>query len=111
QVPADRARQSQADGAVEHRVVGQEQGSGARALQRLAADLSLSHGAGAGVSAGVTSKLSIRGIGKTYGSVVALADASLELREGEFLTLLGPSGSGKSTLLMIVAGLVQPTQG
>jgi putative spermidine/putrescine transport system ATP-binding protein len=63
------------------------------------------------VSAGSATKLSIRSIGKTYGSVVALADASLDLGEGEFLTLLGPSGSGKSTLLMIVAGLVQPTAG
>jgi putative spermidine/putrescine transport system ATP-binding protein len=63
------------------------------------------------VSAGFTTKLSIRSVGKNYGPVVALADASLDLREGEFLTLLGPSGSGKSTLLMIVAGLIQPTAG
>ncbi len=56
-------------------------------------------------------KLSIRGATKQYGSVTALADATLELREGEFLTLLGPSGSGKTTLLMMVAGLVPPTSG
>ena len=56
-------------------------------------------------------KLSIRGAAKTYGSVVALAEASLELAEGEFLTLLGPSGSGKTTLLMMVAGLVPPSAG
>jgi putative spermidine/putrescine transport system ATP-binding protein len=56
-------------------------------------------------------KLSIRGVGKTYGAVTALADASLELAEGELLTLLGPSGSGKTTLLMMVAGLVQPSSG
>ena len=56
-------------------------------------------------------KLSIRGASKTYGAVTALADATLDLREGEFLTLLGPSGSGKTTLLMMVAGLVQPTSG
>jgi putative spermidine/putrescine transport system ATP-binding protein len=43
--------------------------------------------------------------------VTALADASLDLSEGEFLTLLGPSGSGKTTLLMMVAGLVPPTSG
>lgn len=56
-------------------------------------------------------KLSLRGVGKSYGAVTALADATLDLAEGEFLTLLGPSGSGKSTLLMIVAGLTQPTAG
>ena len=56
-------------------------------------------------------KLSIRHASKRYGTVTALADATLELREGEFLTLLGPSGSGKTTLLMMVAGLVAPTGG
>ena len=43
--------------------------------------------------------------------MTALAEASLELAEGEFLTLLGPSGSGKTTLLMMVAGLVPPSSG
>jgi putative spermidine/putrescine transport system ATP-binding protein len=56
-------------------------------------------------------KLSIRGASKNYGAVTALAGATLDLGEGEFLTLLGPSGSGKTTLLMMVAGLVQPTSG
>ena len=56
-------------------------------------------------------KLKIRELRKTYGPVVALASADLDLREGEFLTLLGPSGSGKTTLLMIVAGLIQPDRG
>ena len=65
---------------------------------------------GPGVTAAKT-KLSIRGATKHYGAVTALADASLELREGEFLTLLGPSGSGKTTLLMMVAGLVPPSSG
>jgi putative spermidine/putrescine transport system ATP-binding protein len=57
------------------------------------------------------SKLKIRELRKTYGSVVALAGATLEMPEGEFLTLLGPSGSGKTTMLMIIAGLVQPDSG
>ena len=61
--------------------------------------------------AGATIKLSIRGASKTYGAVTALAEASLELAEGELLTLLGPSGSGKTTLLMMVAGLVPPSSG
>jgi putative spermidine/putrescine transport system ATP-binding protein len=56
-------------------------------------------------------KLRIRGLRKTYGPVVALAGADLELGEGEFVTLLGPSGSGKTTLLLLIAGLIQPDAG
>ncbi|MFP6731063.1 MAG: ABC transporter ATP-binding protein [Alphaproteobacteria bacterium] len=48
---------------------------------------------------------------KTYGPVVALEGANVDLHEGEFLTLLGPSGSGKTTMLMIIAGLTQPDSG
>ena len=56
-------------------------------------------------------KLVTRGVRKTYGPVVALDGADIEMREGEFLTLLGPSGSGKTTLLMAVAGLNDPDRG
>jgi len=56
-------------------------------------------------------KLATRDLSKLYGPVVALEGASLDLPEGEFLTLLGPSGSGKSTLLMLIAGLVAPSGG
>ncbi|MCC6468890.1 MAG: ABC transporter ATP-binding protein [Alphaproteobacteria bacterium] len=58
-----------------------------------------------------TAKLIVKDLRKTYGPVVALTDASIEVREGEFLTLLGPSGSGKTTMLMVIAGLVQPDSG
>lgn len=56
-------------------------------------------------------KLQIKDVRKSYGPVVALEDTSLEMHEGEFLTLLGPSGSGKSTLLMAIAGLNNPDGG
>ena len=56
-------------------------------------------------------KLKIRSLRKTYGAVVALDSVDIDLREGEFLTLLGPSGSGKSTLLWAVAGLNDPDSG
>jgi putative spermidine/putrescine transport system ATP-binding protein len=56
-------------------------------------------------------KLETKDLRKTYGPVVALAGATLQLAEGEFLTLLGPSGSGKTTMLMMIAGLVQPDSG
>jgi len=60
-------------------------------------------------------KLSIAGLGKTFrgerGSVVALADVTLDVGENEFVSLVGTSGCGKSTLLSIVAGLDTPDVG
>ncbi|MFN0085471.1 MAG: ABC transporter ATP-binding protein [Blastocatellia bacterium] len=43
--------------------------------------------------------------------VVALKDANLEVRKGEFIGLMGPSGSGKSTLLHLIAAMDRPTSG
>lgn len=51
------------------------------------------------------------GIGKVFGAFTALADITLNIGRGEFLTLLGPSGSGKTTFLMILAGFEAPTSG
>ncbi|MCL6634186.1 MAG: nitrate/sulfonate/bicarbonate ABC transporter ATP-binding protein [Peptococcaceae bacterium] len=44
-------------------------------------------------------------------SSIILSDIHFEVKEGEFVAILGPSGSGKSTLLRIIAGLVKPTHG
>jgi len=57
------------------------------------------------------SKIVIQGLVKKFGSVVAVDDLDLEIREGEFLTLLGPSGCGKTTTLRCVAGLEYPEKG
>ncbi|MBL8379373.1 MAG: ABC transporter ATP-binding protein [Burkholderiales bacterium] len=51
------------------------------------------------------------GIVKKHGAVTALAGIDLEVRPGEFFSLLGPSGSGKTTTLRILAGLESATEG
>lgn len=57
-------------------------------------------------------KLELHNLQKKYSSqVIPVKDITLEVADGEFLTLLGPSGCGKSTLLRLIAGLEQPTQG
>ena len=55
--------------------------------------------------------ITVRQVTKTYGSVHALDRVDLDIRSGEFLTLLGPSGSGKTTLLMVLAGFTRPDHG
>jgi spermidine/putrescine transport system ATP-binding protein len=55
--------------------------------------------------------LSIRNVAKTFGRNPVLRDISLEIAEGEFLTILGESGSGKTTLLRIIAGFESATSG
>ena len=55
--------------------------------------------------------LSTRTVSKRFGEVLAVDDVSLEIRDGEFFTIVGPSGSGKSTLLRILAGLELPDSG
>lgn len=55
--------------------------------------------------------IEVRRLRQEYAGVVALDDVSLDVRAGEFVTLLGPSGSGKSSLLHILAGLIEPTSG
>ena len=53
-----------------------------------------------------------RGVRKTYdGETLVVRDLDLDIRRGEFLTLLGPSGSGKTTTLMMLAGFETPTAG
>lgn len=59
--------------------------------------------------------LKTSGLAKTYGmnetAVNALKPTDLEIKEGEFLAIVGPSGSGKSTLLHLLAGLDKPSAG
>ena len=53
----------------------------------------------------------LAGIRKTYGAVVAVDDLDLDIKAGEFFTLLGPSGSGKTTTLRLIAGFERPDRG
>jgi NitT/TauT family transport system ATP-binding protein len=59
-----------------------------------------------------TSVVSISGLTKSFRTgVTALQDIDLDIRPGEFVSLIGPSGCGKSTLLRIIGDLIQPTSG
>src|SRR5689334_4779878 len=65
------------------------------------------------VAAGTTAQVDIRlaGVRKTFGEVTAVDGVDLEIRRGEFFTMLGPSGSGKTTCLRMIAGFERPTDG
>jgi putative spermidine/putrescine transport system ATP-binding protein len=51
------------------------------------------------------------GVVKRFGSFTAVDGVDLDVREGEFFSMLGPSGSGKTTCLRMIAGFEQPTAG
>ena len=55
--------------------------------------------------------LKLTGLKKTYDQTEVLKDINLDIKHGEFLTLLGPSGCGKTTLLRLIAGFEQPNAG
>jgi multiple sugar transport system ATP-binding protein len=55
--------------------------------------------------------VSLNGLEKRFGQVLAVASLNLEIKDREFVTLLGPSGCGKTTILRLIAGLDRPTGG
>jgi len=50
-------------------------------------------------------------LSKYFGSVKAVDNLNLEIKDGEFIALLGPSGCGKTTTLLMIAGIYKPTKG
>lgn len=56
-------------------------------------------------------KLSIKNLSVQYSNVSALRDVSLDMMEGDFITLIGSNGAGKSTTLRALSGLVKPVSG
>ncbi len=59
----------------------------------------------------MTAALSFTGVTVSFGAYTAVRDATLRVKEGEFLSVVGPTGCGKSTLLNLAAGLLAPTSG
>lgn len=57
------------------------------------------------------SLIEARGVRMSFGSVLALDNIDITVREHEFFTIVGPSGCGKSTLLLLTAGLIKPSAG
>jgi branched-chain amino acid transport system ATP-binding protein len=55
--------------------------------------------------------LTVRGLTKRFGGLVAVKDIDLDLRPGEILGLIGPNGSGKSTVMKLIMGLERPSAG
>jgi ABC-type Fe3+/spermidine/putrescine transport system ATPase subunit len=61
--------------------------------------------------ASATSVLQVRDLEKRFGGTVVLSDCTIDVAEGEIVTLLGPSGCGKTTLLRCIAGFWEPDGG
>ena len=71
----------------------------------------MGQGSGGAHRAVVESDVELREVSKHFGAVVAVDRVSLEVRRGEFFSLLGPSGCGKTTTLRMIGGLEYPTSG
>lgn len=62
-------------------------------------------------TSGSDSAVSVQGVLKQFGDFTAVKDLDIEIRAGEFFSMLGPSGSGKTTVLRMIAGFEEPTAG
>ena len=55
--------------------------------------------------------LILKDVNTFYGKIHAVKDVSLEINEGEIVTLIGSNGAGKTTILHTISGLIKPTSG
>jgi ABC-type branched-subunit amino acid transport system ATPase component len=53
--------------------------------------------------------LEVRGLGKRFGGLPAVADVDLDVEPGQVFAIIGPNGAGKSTLLKMISGMLEPT--
>ncbi|BBK40274.1 ABC transporter ATP-binding protein [Allostella vacuolata] len=67
--------------------------------------------AGPAARTGAETMISIRGLSKHFGSIVAVDDVSFQVARGEVLGFLGPNGAGKSTTMKMATGFLSPTAG
>ena len=72
---------------------------------------SQSQGTPKAASSGAPTLLSIDNVAVHFGGLVAIADMSFCVREGELVSLIGPNGAGKTTAFNVVTGFIQPTKG
>jgi branched-chain amino acid transport system ATP-binding protein len=56
-------------------------------------------------------QLSVAGVAKRFGGVIAVQDISLDLRKGQILSIIGPNGAGKTSLLNMISGFYKPDSG
>ena len=56
-------------------------------------------------------RVELRDVTKRFGETIAVDDLTLQIRDGEFFSLIGPSGCGKTTTLRMIAGFEQPSEG
>jgi len=55
--------------------------------------------------------IQLRNISKRFGSIQALEDITFDVKNGEYLCILGSTGSGKTTLLRTISGIIKPDNG
>src|SRR5262245_49480263 len=63
------------------------------------------------IAAPATVQMSIDGVGKRFGGVVAVDDVSIDVPRGSILSIIGPNGAGKTSLLNMISGFYKPNAG